>query len=268
MTPSCPYCRAPFETGDDLTTCSGCGTAHHTDCLTENGGCTVFGCSQAPVEEAKISVSTIDVNSQPATSGYPIFYPPQQYMQPPQPIQPQPTQQIAAPHSFLNLQMPTALEPAPTPTEVSGIAPPPPPRPDQSAGPDLASVSTAPPPPLPGTTHVGGYSHYPQYAPPGYPPQAPYASSYPTFAGYAPAAQAPYYPGSYEPRKSRVVFVLLAIFLGPFGGHNFYAGYITKAVIQLCLTVLTCFIGSAVSWIWAIVEACIIDHDQDGVTFV
>ncbi len=47
----------------------------------------------------------------------------------------------------------------------------------------------------------------------------------------------------YEPRKSRVVFVLLAVFLGAFGGHNFYAGYVKKAVIQLCITLFSCFTG-------------------------
>jgi TM2 domain-containing membrane protein YozV len=90
--------------------------------------------------------------------------------------------------------------------------------------------------------------------------------TYPTFGGYAPRDPAP--TDSYERHKSRVVFVLLAIFLGAFGGHNFYAGYVKKAVIQLCITILSCFAGSFVSWIWAIVEACVINQDDDGVAFV
>jgi TM2 domain-containing membrane protein YozV len=61
---------------------------------------------------------------------------------------------------------------------------------------------------------------------------------------------------------------MLAIFLGAFGGHNFYAGYVRKAVVQLCLTIFTCFAASIVSWIWAIVEACIVNCDDDGVAFV
>ena len=89
--------------------------------------------------------------------------------------------------------------------------------------------------------------------------------SYPTFAGYAPPP-APIH--SYEPRKSRVVFVLLAVFLGAFGGHNFYAGYVKKAVIQLCITLFSCFTGSFISWIWAIVEACMVNRDDDGIAFV
>jgi TM2 domain-containing membrane protein YozV len=90
--------------------------------------------------------------------------------------------------------------------------------------------------------------------------------SYPTFGGYAPPPPAPI--SGYEPRKSRVVFVLLAVFLGAFGGHNFYAGYVKKAVIQLCITLFSCFTGSFISWIWAIVEACMVNRDDDGIAFV
>ncbi len=210
---SCPYCRTAFEEDDVIVACSGCQTKHHADCLQENGGCTVFGCSQAPAEEPKISVSDQDL-----TSG----------------THPQPPPS-AHPPSFLNLSQPPT-PPAPlahTPT-------PPPPRP---AG--------APPPP-PATIGFQT-SHVP-------------VISYPTFAGYSPPP-----PGlihSYEPRKSRVVFVLLAVFLGAFGGHNFYAGYVKKAVIQLCITLFSCFTGSFISWIWAIVEACMINRDDDGIAFV
>jgi TM2 domain-containing membrane protein YozV len=86
-----------------------------------------------------------------------------------------------------------------------------------------------------------------------------------TFGGYVAPP-----PETLRPtlRKSRVVFVLLAIFLGAFGGHNFYAGYIKKGVIQLCITVFSCFFGSLISWVWAIVEACMVDRDEDGIAFV
>ncbi len=60
---SCPYCRTAFEADDAIVACSGCQTEHHADCLQENGGCTVFGCSQAPAEEPKISVSDQDLVS-------------------------------------------------------------------------------------------------------------------------------------------------------------------------------------------------------------
>jgi TM2 domain-containing membrane protein YozV len=90
--------------------------------------------------------------------------------------------------------------------------------------------------------------------------------TYPSFGGYG--APPPVVPNSYLPRKSRVAYVLLAVFLGAFGGHNFYAGYVKKGVIQLCITLFTCFVGAIVSWIWAIAEACTIDRDDDGVAFV
>lgn len=54
----CPYCRTKIAEEDGLMVCAGCGTAHHADCYAENGGCTIFGCSQAPGDEPKVSVST------------------------------------------------------------------------------------------------------------------------------------------------------------------------------------------------------------------
>jgi TM2 domain-containing membrane protein YozV len=59
--------------------------------------------------------------------------------------------------------------------------------------------------------------------------------------------------------------VLLGIFFGAFGAHNFYAGYTTKAIIQLCITGLTFFIGAIISWIWALVEVCTVYSDRRGV---
>jgi TM2 domain-containing protein/RING finger family protein len=53
----CPYCRAPIGAADSSLECEGCGTRHHADCYAENGGCTIFGCSKAPGDEPKVSVS-------------------------------------------------------------------------------------------------------------------------------------------------------------------------------------------------------------------
>jgi hypothetical protein len=65
-TASCPYCRAPIEGAgeepDEIVVCEECATPHHADCYAENGGCTVFGCSKAPVDEPKISISTSDLS--------------------------------------------------------------------------------------------------------------------------------------------------------------------------------------------------------------
>ena len=62
--------------------------------------------------------------------------------------------------------------------------------------------------------------------------------------------------------------MLLGIFLGALGAHNFYAGYTKKGAIQLCLTLLTCFYGAAISWPWAIIEICVINKDAEGNQFV
>jgi len=134
--------------------------------------------------------------------------------------------------------------------------PPPPPR---------AGVSTSVPPPprigadgSPGAPMYVGFSNdTTRYITP------PRVFS---FAGYndAPSAITP----SYVPRRSRLTFILLGVLLGAFGGHNFYAGYTKKAVIQLLLTLLSCFFGGVISWIWAIVEVCIVTQDDDGIAFV
>ena len=60
----------------------------------------------------------------------------------------------------------------------------------------------------------------------------------------------------------------VGIFLGALGVHNFYAGYTKKGAIQLCLTLLTCFYGAAISWPWAIIEICVINKDAEGNQFV
>jgi TM2 domain-containing membrane protein YozV len=68
--------------------------------------------------------------------------------------------------------------------------------------------------------------------------------------------------------KTRTTFIVLGIFLGWLGIHNFYAGYTGKAVGQLCLTVLTLGYLAIISWIWAIIEVCIIEKDSTGLRFV
>lgn len=138
-----------------------------------------------------------------------------------------------------------------------------------------AKISVAP------TDFQEGQPMYPlpamgQVAPPPPPPPMPGGSSIPppprppSFGqGYgltgAPGGPYGYGYGGYSAPKDRVTFVLLAIFLGGFGGHNFYAGYNKRATVQLCLTIFTCMAASPVIWIWAIVEACVVTRDSDGV---
>ncbi len=75
-------------------------------------------------------------------------------------------------------------------------------------------------------------------------------------------------PQPFNPNaKDRVAYVLLAVFLGNLGIHNFFAGYTSRAVTQLLICLLTCGIGGIGTWIWAIVEACTVEQDANGVRF-
>ena len=67
--------------------------------------------------------------------------------------------------------------------------------------------------------------------------------------------------------KARIAFIMLGIFLGALGAHNFYAGYVKRGILQLCLSVATLGYAAVVSWIWAIVEVCTVDRDARDVSF-
>src|SRR5439155_11313126 len=89
-----------------------------------------------------------------------------------------------------------------------------------------------PPPPLAGT----GVAPPPALRPQGQSGQAPLANYY-----------------QQDRPKTRVIFVLLGIFLGIFGAHNFYAGYTKKGAMQLVATVLIAFYAEIAAWLWAVV---------------
>jgi TM2 domain-containing membrane protein YozV len=91
----------------------------------------------------------------------------------------------------------------------------------------------------------------------------------PAPAAYAPVAYQPYAPplGYGRSHKSRTTYIVLGIFLGALGVHNFYGGYVGRAVGQLCLTVLTLGYLGIISWIWAIIEICIVEKDSTGLSF-
>ena len=57
MSTTCPYCRAEI-TPAEAQLCPGCSTPHHHDCWEENHGCTVFGCSHAPADEPKTTITS------------------------------------------------------------------------------------------------------------------------------------------------------------------------------------------------------------------
>jgi TM2 domain-containing membrane protein YozV len=217
VNPVCPYCRAEVgSAAEERLECPGCGTPHHPECFAENGGCTVFGCSKAPQDEPKISLSGTELSQ--ARAPFPA------------PIAPAPVARTTHSGGFSILQLSGPSQPlgAQNPPAQGAMTPPPPPP---------VSGTGAPPPPAPSPRGV-----------------------------YAPLRPQDVIRGT-GTTKSRQVYVLLGIFLGIFGVHNFYAGYIQRAVSQLCLTVLTCFYGAVVSWIWAIVEVCTISKDYDGVEF-
>ena len=69
-----------------------------------------------------------------------------------------------------------------------------------------------------------------------------------------------------NPAKSRVTFILLGLFLGGLGIHNFYAGYSSKGVTQLLLNLFlfwTIIVPVGVG-IWVLIEVCTVDHDAFG----
>ncbi len=57
--------------------------------------------------------------------------------------------------------------------------------------------------------------------------------------------------------KDRTVYTVLAILLGAYGVHNFYAGNKDKAIAQLLLGTLgicLCCLGPTISWVTAILD--------------
>ena len=56
--------------------------------------------------------------------------------------------------------------------------------------------------------------------------------------------------------KKKIVALLLAIFLGQLGIHNFYLGYTKKGIIQPCVSLLLSwtYVAPLAIWIWALVE--------------
>jgi TM2 domain-containing membrane protein YozV len=77
----------------------------------------------------------------------------------------------------------------------------------------------------------------------------------------APAFQPVFIP----PAKSRALFIVLALFLGCLGIHNFYAGYNGRGVAQLLITLLTgCAGGFFLTALWALIECIVVDRDATG----
>lgn len=65
-------------------------------------------------------------------------------------------------------------------------------------------------------------------------------------------------PEKPAPAKKLVTYRMLALFLGSFGAHNFYAGYLVKGLVQLLLA------WTGISWFWALVEMFVVKKDASG----
>lgn len=67
--------------------------------------------------------------------------------------------------------------------------------------------------------------------------------------------------------KSRTNFILFGALLGligVLGVHNFYAGYNQRGLIQLLVSVLSCWLLWLPMYIWTIVEICTVTVASDG----
>jgi TM2 domain-containing membrane protein YozV len=213
----CPYCRGSIETQtEEQLLCAGCGTPHHADCYAENGGCTVFGCSAAPAEEPKLSLSRNDVVNPPRAGR-------------------------ASTSTTLGLET------------------------RESAPSALPAKVKAPPPPMPPGAVV---------EPTRVPQHLPRFGAGSILFSTQPAATIATSPATtyleFEPNpdaKNRTTFIVLGVLLGPFGAHNFYAGYKGKGAAQLCITVFTLGFASPMSWIWAVIDVCTVSSDGKGIKF-
>ena len=66
------------------------------------------------------------------------------------------------------------------------------------------------------------------------------------------ASQGPVLP--YRPAR-RMIYMVLGLFFGAFGMHNFYAGRIARALTQLLISCLTLLYALPISALWAYVSS-------------
>ena len=68
------------------------------------------------------------------------------------------------------------------------------------------------------------------------------------------------------PLKSRIIYVILALFLGTLGIHNFYAGYSGKGIAQLIITIFGAILifPLIAVLIWVLVDICTVQRDAKG----
>jgi TM2 domain-containing membrane protein YozV len=66
--------------------------------------------------------------------------------------------------------------------------------------------------------------------------------------------------------KSRGIYIILGLFLGFLGIHNFYAGYYGRGAAQLIITVILGWflIGLVITGLWVLVEIFTVKIDGNG----
>lgn len=72
-----------------------------------------------------------------------------------------------------------------------------------------------------------------------------------------------------SPKKSRTAYVLLGIFLGYLGIHNFYAGYSGRGIAQLLICIFTGWLvfPLVILFVWSLMEVITITQDANGNRF-
>lgn len=76
-----------------------------------------------------------------------------------------------------------------------------------------------------------------------------------------------YFPQVVVQSRSRTAYILLGVLPGLFGFpgvHNLYAGHLARGLVQLLLSVMTCWLLWIPMLIWTIVEVCTVTRDGDG----
>ena len=68
-----------------------------------------------------------------------------------------------------------------------------------------------------------------------------------------------YWQGGYhQPPRQLLIVVILALFAGLFGLHNFYLGHTNRGLTQLLVSVCTLGFAAPFVWLWAVVELILI----------
>ncbi|MCX6937841.1 MAG: TM2 domain-containing protein [Verrucomicrobia bacterium] len=75
-----------------------------------------------------------------------------------------------------------------------------------------------------------------------------------------------------QSERQRIVYIILALLLGGFGVHNFYAGRTTQAIMQIFISIASLgllFVGIglftyAALGVWLIIEICTVTVDGEN----